>query len=220
MTAFAARSGPNGELLEAAIAPALREAIVSGVLPGGTRLSEAQVARRLHVSRTPVRRALDQLEHERLVVIVPHFGASVRTITPEDVEEIYEVRIALEVLAVKVLMQRMNAVGRAELTEAMNALRAASEDPDAYAQALDSLHLHVMRLAQNRTLVQIYESLVGPIRRFRRINLGEKERVQRSLRRNLRIVRAMLAGEETAPSMMEEHLQQASADVITLLRRS
>ena len=218
LTALAGTAATNGALLESAIAPALREAIVSGILPGGTRLSEAQVARRLQVSRTPVRRALDQLEHERLVVIVPHFGASVRTITPEDVEEIYEVRIALEVLAVKVLMQRMNAVGRAELTEAMNALRAAADVAETYARALDALHLHVMRLAHNRTLEQIYESLVGPIRRFRRINLGEKERVQRSLRKNLRIVRAILAGEENAPSMMEQHLQQASTDVIDLLR--
>ena len=218
LTAFAGRFGRNGAPLEAAIAPALREAIVSGALPGGTRLSEAQVARRLQVSRTPVRRALDQLEHERLVVMVPHFGASVREITPNDVAEIYEVRIALEVLAVKVLMARINAVGRAELTEALNALRTAADDPESYARALDGLHLNVMRLADNSTLVQIYESLVGPIRRFRRINLGAKERVQRSLRTNLRIGRAILGGEQNAPQMMEEHLQRASADVIMLLR--
>lgn len=191
---------------------------MSGALPGGMRLSEAQVARRLEVSRTPVRRALNQLEHERLVVIVPHFGASVRTITPEDVEEIYEVRIALEVLAVKLLTQHMSAVGRAELAEALGALRAAADDPESYARALDALHLQIMRLARNRTLVQIYENLVGPIRRFRRINLGAKERVQRSLRLNLRIGRAILAGEKNAAAMMEEHLHKASAGVIALLR--
>lgn len=216
--AFARRSATDGALLEAAIAPALREGIVSGALPGGTRLSEAQVARRLRVSRTPVRRALNQLEHERLVVIVPHIGASVRTITPEDVEEIYEVRIALEVLAVKLVVERMGAVGRAELNEALNVLRSSADDAEEYAKALDALHLTIMRLARNRTLVQMYENLVGPIRRFRRINLGVKERVQRSLRLNLRIGRAILAGEADAATMMEEHLHKASAEVIAILR--
>lgn len=218
LSAAAGRADSDGEVLEAAIALHLREVIVSGALPAGTRLSEAQVARRLHVSRTPVRRALNQLQHERLVVIVPHFGASVRTITPEDVEEIYEVRIALEVLAVKLLMARMGAVGRAELNEALADLRAASDDAEAYAKALDSLHLLVMRLARNRTLVQMYENLVGPIRRFRRINLGDSERIARSSRANLRIGRAILGGDENAAAMMEEHLTKASADVIALLR--
>jgi len=218
LTAFAWRSGSEGAPLEAAIAPALREAIVGGALPGGTRLSEAQVARRLRVSRTPVRRALDQLEHERLVVIIPHIGASVRAITPDDVKEIYEVRIALEVLAVKLLVERMGAVGRAELGEVLNALRSSADDAEAYAKALDALHLTIMRLARNRTLVQMYESLVGPIRRFRRLNLGAKERVQRSLRLNMRIGRAVLAGEPDAASMMEQHLHQASDEVIAILR--
>lgn len=205
-------------VLEDAIAPAIREAIILGALPGGMRLSEAQVARRLLVSRTPVRRALNQLAHEGLVVMAPHIGASVRAIRPEDVEEIYEVRIALEVLAVKLLIQRSNAVGRAEFMEAMNALRTASADAEAYADALDAFHLLIMRLARNRTLVQMYQNLVGPIRRFRRMNLGRPERVQRSLRRNLRIARAMLAGDSNAAALMEEHLHQASSDVIALLR--
>ncbi len=179
-------------LLEQTIAPAIREAIINGALPGGMRLSELQVARRLQVSRTPVRRALNQLAHEGLVMIAPHVGATVRAIRPEDVEEIYEVRIALEVLAVKLLNERLSAVGRAEFMEAMQSLRTAAADADAYAEALDAYHLLIMRLARNRTLVQMYQNLVGPIRRFRRINLGPSDRVQRSLRANLRVARAML----------------------------
>ena len=218
LTALTGRAAADMAVLEEAIAPAIREAIILGALPAGMRLSEAQVARRLQVSRTPVRRALNQLAHEGLVVMAPHVGASVRSILPEDVEEIYEVRIALEVLAVKLMIQRLTAVGRAEFMESMNALRAAADDAEAYADALDAHHLLIMRLGRNRTLVQMYQNLVGPIRRFRRINLGRPERVQRSLRENLRIARAMLAGDSGAASLMEEHLKQASSDVIALLR--
>jgi DNA-binding GntR family transcriptional regulator len=209
---------PDGHRLDVAIAPILREAIVSGALPSGTRLSEAQLAQRLGVSRTPVRQALNQLAHERLVVMVPRVGASVRTVTPEDVAEIYEVRIALEVLATKLMIQRMTGVGKAEMAEALNALRSAAEDPERYAKALDGFHSMLMRLAGNRTLVQIYESLVGPIRRFRRINLGSEDRVQRSLRANLRIGRSILAGDSLAATLMERHLQDACKAVIAVLR--
>src|SRR5579863_786015 len=218
LTTLAGRLGDDTAVLEETIAPAIREAIIIGALPGGMRLSELQVARRLDVSRTPVRRALNQLAHEGLVVIAPHVGASVRAIRPEDVEEIYEVRIALEVLAVKLLIARLNPVGRAELMEAMESLRGAATDADAYAEALDAFHLLIMRLARNRTLVQMYQNLVGPIRRFRRINLGASDRVQRSLRANLRVARAMLASDSAAATLMEEHLKQAAADVIALLR--
>lgn len=206
--------------MDGAIAVALREAIIADMLRPGTRLSEAQVARRLSVSRTPVRQALVQLEHERLVVMVPHIGASVRAITPQDVKEIYEVRIALEVLAVKLLIRRLTAVGKAQLGEALGALRASAGSLDAYAGALDTFHLAIMRLSGNGTLAQIYESLVGPIRRFRRINLRRRDRVERSLRANARLGRAILELDEAAGEMMGEHLQRACDDIIAILHSS
>ncbi|CAG9185808.1 GntR family transcriptional regulator [Cupriavidus pampae] len=81
--------------------PALREAIVEGVLPPGSRLSEVQIAKQLNVSRTPMREAVIQLEREVLATILPRVGAHVRTVTRRDVEEIYTVRAALECLAVQ-----------------------------------------------------------------------------------------------------------------------
>jgi DNA-binding GntR family transcriptional regulator len=203
--------------IDLAIAPLIREAIVSGALPPGTRLSEGQLARRLGVSRTPVRQALVQLEHERLVVIVPHMGASVRPITADDVREIYEVRIAIEVLATKLAIARMTLVGKAQLNEAVDRLRRSTGSQDAFAAALDGLHLLIMHLSGNRTLQQIYEGLVGPIRRFRRIDLRVREHIGRSLRGNVRVVRAILAGQDAASELMERHLRRACADILEIL---
>src|SRR5579859_4179290 len=68
----------SDSLSEGVVVPALREAIVEGVLAPGSRLSEVQVAKQLNVSRTPMREAFAQLEREGLVTVLPRVGAYVR----------------------------------------------------------------------------------------------------------------------------------------------
>lgn len=78
----------------------LRRAILSGELPPNTRLVQANIARNLGVSTTPVREALRDLVKESLVVSDPHRGAVVRGLDIEEVREVYEMREALEPLLV------------------------------------------------------------------------------------------------------------------------
>jgi DNA-binding GntR family transcriptional regulator len=78
----------------------LRSAIVDGRLPAGTRLDQNELAAELGVSRMPVREALKQLETERLVVVYPYRGVEVSRLEPDTILEMFEIRIALERLAV------------------------------------------------------------------------------------------------------------------------
>jgi len=82
-------------------AQGLRRDILQGVLPPGTLLAEASVARQLGVSRVPVREALFALEREGLVEFSATGRAYVREMTPQDFEELYLLRLALEPLAAK-----------------------------------------------------------------------------------------------------------------------
>ena len=79
----------------------LRNAILKGELQPGERLMEIQLAQKLGVSRTPVREALRKLELEGLVLMMPRKGAVVADITIQDLEDVLEVRTALEELAVQ-----------------------------------------------------------------------------------------------------------------------
>jgi DNA-binding GntR family transcriptional regulator len=79
----------------------LRRAILSGALPGGTRLVQADIASQLAVSTTPVREALRDLVAEGLVVFRPHVGAVVRELSVTELTELYDIRKALEPLAIK-----------------------------------------------------------------------------------------------------------------------
>lgn len=85
----------------------LREAILNGTLPGGTRLIQAELAAQLDVSNTPVREALRDLAGEGLVVFDPHRGSRVRSLDLDEVRELYEMRIALEPLMVRRVMRRI-----------------------------------------------------------------------------------------------------------------
>lgn len=79
----------------------LRRAILSGALPGGTRLVQADIASQLSVSTTPVREALRDLVAEGLVVFRTHIGAVVRELDFGELIELYEIRKALEPLAIR-----------------------------------------------------------------------------------------------------------------------
>src|SRR5690348_16581205 len=79
----------------------LRRAILSGALPGGTRLVQADIATQLSVSTTPVREALRDLAAEGLVVFKPYSGAVVRELDIAELAELYDIRKALEPLAVR-----------------------------------------------------------------------------------------------------------------------
>lgn len=81
------------------VTDAIREAILSGKLAAGTRLIEDDLAASLNVSRGPIRQALFRLQQEGLVVHETHRGATVATVSREDIAEIYSLRMALERLA-------------------------------------------------------------------------------------------------------------------------
>lgn len=79
----------------------LRAAIVDGVLPPGSKLSEIELAEQMAVSRTPVREAIRQLAQTGLVTLSPRKGAFVTLPSLKDASDLYELRIALEILAVE-----------------------------------------------------------------------------------------------------------------------
>jgi DNA-binding GntR family transcriptional regulator len=93
----------------------LRHTIVSGALPAGTHLVQAELAASLQVSVTPVREALRELESQGLVDFDPFRGATVHSISLEELEDVYELRRMLVPLAIR---ERVGTITDAELDEA------------------------------------------------------------------------------------------------------
>jgi DNA-binding GntR family transcriptional regulator len=84
----------------------IREQILSGELPPGSRLVETEIAAELGVSRTPLREAFRELESEGLIVYTRHQGVQVASLQLKDMEEIYEIRRVLEGLAARLAATR------------------------------------------------------------------------------------------------------------------
>ena len=85
----------------------LREAILKGELKPGERLMELQLASKLGVSRTPIREAIRMLEQEGLAVTVPRKGAEVARMTEKDMEDVLQIRAALDELAVQLATEQI-----------------------------------------------------------------------------------------------------------------
>lgn len=83
------------------VVAALRHAILTGQLPGGTRLVQAELAAQLGVSNTPVREAMRQLSSEGMIRFDSYRGAVVHTPTIEETLEVYEIRLLLEPVAMR-----------------------------------------------------------------------------------------------------------------------
>jgi DNA-binding GntR family transcriptional regulator len=202
------------------VVPALREAIVSGRLGPGSRLSESQIALHYGVSRTPVREAFAQLEREGLLRTVARSGAFVRDIDARDVEEIYETREALETQAARLATKRLTGVGKARLDERLGRLKphVASGDASGYVAELDLFYDLLMDLAGNATLRRSYEALSGPVRRLRRIAMRFPGRIDASFAHAEAIVTAIVSSDcDAAERAMREQLITAREAVTAVL---
>jgi DNA-binding GntR family transcriptional regulator len=92
---------PEAEKVPVVVVKRIREAILDEVFKPGDRLTEAELVEKFEVSRSPVREALLALEKEGTIVISPFRGATVKLLSPEEVQDIAELRFALITLAAK-----------------------------------------------------------------------------------------------------------------------
>ena len=147
----------------------LRSAIVRGELSPGERLLEITLAKKLGVSRTPVREAIRMLELEGFVVMIPRRGAEVATITVEDLIDALEVRAALEELAACLASQRIDDAGKERLMEAcLSFERAVGEGKvQEIVDADVAFHNVIMELTKNKKLISTSYGLREQVYRYR-----------------------------------------------------
>src|ERR1700726_3381011 len=108
----------------------LRECILDGTLPPGTKLSQVSLARQLGVSRTPLREVLRMLQEEGLVEIEPNQRTRVSGLDPQELDDVYASRILLETLALSMTIGHFRAKARAEAKQMLTAMRRAAKTGD------------------------------------------------------------------------------------------
>lgn len=186
----------------------IRRLILSGALPPGARLDQVELARRLEVSRHPVRQAIERLAERGFVAISPHRSAVVAEISDKDMSELYEVRRALEPLAIRDAFARFDAALIERVDELEKDMRRAeaANDLDSYMDANRLFHLAMYAPCANRHAVRTVESLFDLSERYQRTSLAQPGRMKRSNQDHAQMVEAIRAGDgKRLAELIDEH---------------
>ncbi len=198
----------------------LRQAILRGELKPGERLMEIHLAQKLGVSRTPVREAIRKLELEGLVRMIPRKGAVVAEITISDLEDVLEVRMALEELAVKLACRMLTPEQLDEIGGLADEFEQTlyGEDVGACAQADMRFHEAIYAATGNGRLVQILNNLREQMYRYRMEYLKDRDAHQKLVQEHAEILESLADRDvERALEASGRHIERQKEHIIGVL---
>jgi len=196
----------------------IRDEIIRGKIDRQQHLTETYFAQRFGISKSPVREALNRLESEGLITIVPRRGAFVVDLSVHDIDEIFELREALEAVVVRdaVLNEKVLARMRGAVVSAKQYMEANNKSK--YIQADACFHTSLADASSNSRLKKILENMRNQmlIVRARSYELSSHISVQQ----HLNILEALEQGKrDVAANLMVEHIRTVRARLVDHLRQ-
>ena len=200
------------------VATALRDDIMLGRRPPGSRLIERDIAAELQVSRLPVREAIRVLVAEGVVVARPRTWAVVRQFSAKDLQDFAEVREAMETLAFMLAAERIDEVGMAQMRALVEREERAALIGDVATahEAAAAFHITAVQLSGNAMLIELAASLVTRLRWL----FGQHEDLGQMVSAHRVILDALCAHDVDAMSrLIPEHLAEGRAAAEERLHR-
>ncbi len=199
----------------------LRQAILTGELKPGERLMEIHLANKLGVSRTPIREAIRKLELEGLVTMIPRRGAEVAQITEKSMNDVLEVRRALDALCVELACERITPEDTERLKLACETFEAAvrTRDIKKVAQADVELHDIIAQATGNQRLVQLINNLSEQMYRYRFEYIKDISQHQRLIDEHRMIYDSIVKKDKEAASQAAHvHIDNQKKAIIAQIR--
>ena len=199
----------------------LRQSILIGELKPGERLMELHLANRLGVSRTPIREAIHKLEQEGLVTIIPRRGAEVAQITEKSMNDVLEVRRALDALCVELACERITEEGLTTLREACENFEQCVRTGDSkqIAQADVALHDIIVQATGNQRLIQLVNNLSEQMYRYRFEYIKDSSQHQTLVEEHRIIYQSIVRKDkETAAAAARTHIDNQEKAIIRQIR--
>jgi DNA-binding GntR family transcriptional regulator len=207
----------------------IRQRLECGALPAGCRLSDEALAREIGISRSPVREAISQLVSEGLLEYRPRCGAFVKVPCRQEMEELYEIRVALESFAASKAALLATAEQLAKLERLHQAVVATLEQcqgrsqgvadqalTEAFLQADLQLHLHILGMSGNRRLYSMVEDCKILIRVFAHVPVAhDVGLIADAVQQHAAVVAAIRRHDtDAARDLMAAHIAAASRLVL------
>ena len=199
----------------------LREAILKGELQPGERLMELQLAAKLGVSRTPIREAIRMLEQEGLAVTIPRKGAEVARMTEKDMEDVLQIRDALDELAASIACGQISQDELDELRRTMREFEESTKTGDIkrIAEADVKFHDIIYRATRNPKLENMLSNLREQMYRYRVEYLKDEKNYPVLFEEHSRIVEGLAAKDkDMLTAAMHEHVRNQAEAVKEVIR--
>ncbi|MDF5753177.1 GntR family transcriptional regulator [Spongiactinospora sp. TRM90649] len=198
----------------------IRALIHNGTITSGERISTDELAERFGVSRTPVRDALQQLSVEGLVTITPRVGVFVREISPQEINDVYQIKTALEPMMAAWAAVRGTPEQRSALLRSVADLEraAAAEDVPTYARMIEERYEEMLTMAGSGGLRDALGVLDGRVRLLRFRDLHQPGSLAESVAGHRAVAEAIASGDpQAAYNAMQAHMAQSTAKVQALM---
>ena len=217
--AFAAIVRPKP--LHETVVERLRDMIVEGELASGERLHDANLAKILQVSRTPIREATKLLATEGLVDLLPGRGARVSELSSEDILDLFETIAGIERHACELAAERMSERDLDKLQRAHKrmARHHAAGERQPYFKLNHEIHLAIVEASKNATLQAIHASLMSRARRARYAALASHARWMEAMGEHNQIMAALAARDSRrAGEIMRQHDLGTARSIVAALK--
>lgn len=206
--------------LGAHVAQRLREMILWRHLPDGARLLEEDLAARFELSRGPIRDAFRQLAREGLVRTAKR-GVCVAALTAEDIGHLYDLRKALELLAITEAVRSGPEQQPTTMAEAVAQMRDAArrDDHAAFGRADVAFHSAIFTMSSNRRLSDVWHQYEPIIVTILEANVGQDENLRRSADDHQLLLDLITSADERALAEASDHIDRARDRMVTSYER-
>jgi len=194
----------------------LRQEILSGEFPPGTRLVELQLTERYSVGRAGIRSAIVELVKEGLVTREANRGATVRALSLAEAIEVYEARAAIEGLMARHAAKQASPAEREHLRSLISGMREAAESSSTtrFAELGRALHEQISKSGRHRVARDLIETLRNQSRHHPNHLPADASRTQRSLAEHIAIIDAIVEGDaDGAERAARTHIDSILSDI-------
>jgi DNA-binding GntR family transcriptional regulator len=196
----------------------IRDAIISGSLKAGSKVSEPELAERFGISRTPIREAFRQLESEGYLTVIPRRGAVVSEFSRKEVEDFYAIKSILEGYAARCACKKLTPKELNRLQTINNRLAELAEAGDIknFFKVHSDFHELFIKAADNEKLRELIMSLVNRFQRLRLMSLSLPERMEISVKEHEKIIEAFRNKDaETAEALVCKNAEYGGSVLVS-----
>jgi DNA-binding GntR family transcriptional regulator len=181
----------------------------------GERFSETELAQEIKVSRTPLRQALQRLQHGGFVEAIPKVGWLIPRLDFEKFDQLYEFRVLIECHAARALCSKERHALLAELACTWQALpKERPEDPQKVGALDETFHRQIVECTGNAEMVRAYREITERMRIVRRLDFYKPERIAATYDEHARILGALQKGRaDEAQRLLRAHIEHSQIEV-------